>query len=145
MIENSRLPSNTESQLSALASVATEGMRVIDGLRSNRYNIDPEAKKKMVEICWKCIEAHMEAFVDPNVKYAVGVPMSMLDAMKMLKSFADADQSSIVEYAKLHQDQLGDMVDIIEQWRLEKLSNEDLDSRIMDLQKHKAIVSRRTK
>ncbi len=130
-------------QMASIHALTTEGMRIVDSLRSNNYGISREVKNNMREICLEIIKAHINAW--KKQERNPFIPMSLAEAMRTLKTFGDADNAAIVEYARLHQDHMNDVVDMLEKVRIAVMTNEELEEYENSMRQRNAFEGKRLK
>jgi len=128
-------------EIAEASLVATEGMNIIRGLVENNFGIAKENKQGMVQICLKCMAAHMEAFETKTPNQ--WIPMSMTECLRMMKLFCDADNDSLIEYARIHQDHIGDIIDSLKELAILEMSNEELAQFEQTQRKLESIEGRR--
>jgi len=132
---------NIAREIAEASLVATEGMNLIRGLVSNGFGITKENKAGMVQICLKCMAAHMQAFETQTPNQ--WIPMSLMECLRMMKMFCDSDNDSLIEYARIHQDHIGDIIDSLKELQMLQMSNEELTAFEQTQKKLESIESRR--
>ncbi len=142
MIDNVNLPA-VRQEIAALTKVATEGMRIINQLTQSRYEIGSEIKQEMREACLIVIRAHVEAFTKDPPGVASMAPMSLEAALKTLKSLSADDDSMAIEYARMHQDLMIDLTEVVEKVRVITMPDDELLETEANLREAAALEEKR--
>ena len=140
MIDNVNVPA-VKQELASLAKVASEGMRIINQLTQDRYAVDGEMKQEMRDMCLNIARQHIEAFEKKEI--LVYAPMTLEAALKMLVKLASDDDAIAVEYARMHQDLMMDLTEVVEKVRLITMSNDELLFETDELRQAEAVEEAR--